>query len=167
MPITIYRHQRHLASGSKFNARIVALSVVGMADSAQILLDASEITQLPFGLGARAQTFARNVTTARYDQTDGDELFLPPVVLPGLPVRNYFVFGKAMSTEAIDPKDKDSCQEVYQDLQGELQRGLDDVLQARKQGKFESAIPRLVYERRSAQTAPTFPITEMTRNKSQ
>ena len=69
-----------------------------MADSLNILLEPSEIVNLPV-IGERAKSFAANVTAARFDVTNEDEVFLPPIVAPGLPSRNYFIFGKPISTK--------------------------------------------------------------------
>jgi hypothetical protein len=131
-----------------------------MADSLNILLEPSEIVDLPV-IGERAKNFAANVTSARFDMKNDDEIFLPPIIAPGLPSRNYFIFGKPLSTKDLDPSDKTSCGEVYIELQSDMKRGFDDILSAREKDTFRQAPQRLAYERFTGQKAPTFHIDEV------
>jgi hypothetical protein len=147
-------------TAAKFNATIIPVSSVGMADSLNILLSPSELLDLPL-VGDRVKALSANMTSARYDAINGDENFVPPIIAPGLPSRNYFIFGKPLSTKDIDPKDKDACQEAYQSLQTEMKRGFDDILRAREKDRFMQAPPRLAYERITGRQAPTFDIVEV------
>jgi len=150
-------------TAARFNATIIPVSAVGMADSVNILLEPSEIVELPW-IGERAKNFAENVTAARFDTTNKDEVFLPPIVAPGLPSRNYFIFGKPMSTKEVDPSDKGSCEVIYSQLQSEMNRGFDDILSAREKDTYMQAPQRLAYERLTGQKAPTFDIQEVNRS---
>lgn len=149
-------------TAAKFNATIVPISAVGMADSFNILLDPSEVQDIPI-LGQRAKEFANNITAARFDADNQDESFLPPLVTPGLPSRNYFIFGKPLYTHDIDPRDKGKCKEAYDAIQEEMRRGFDDILEARKKDVFKDAGPRWAYERLTGRQAPTFKIDEVNR----
>lgn len=64
---------------ARFNATIVPISAVGSADSANILLSAEEMLDLPFGLGDRLRNSSENTISARFDQSNSDERFVPPV----------------------------------------------------------------------------------------
>lgn len=150
-------------TAAKFNATIVPISSVGMADSFNILLDSSEVEDIPV-LGRRAKEFAKNVTAARFDMDNQEESFVPPLVTPRAPSRNYFIFGKPVNTKDIDPKDKNKCREAYESIQEEMRRGFDDILEARKKDVFKDAGPRLAYERLTGRRAPTFDINEVNRN---
>jgi len=148
-------------TAARFNATIVPVSCVGMADSYRYVLDAKELVNVPY-FGARIQQFTNNVTAARFDATtNSDELFVPPLVAPSPPSRNYFVFGTPLSTVHIDPKNKHDCQQLYQSVQDEMYAGFEDILRARKKDPFRDAGPRLLYERITGQQAPTFPIEEV------
>jgi hypothetical protein len=153
-------------TAARFNATIVPISAVGMADSFNILLDSSELQNIPI-LGERAKEFARNVTSARFDADDHEENFLPPLVTPGLPSRNYFVFGKPTYTHGIDPKDKETCMSTYMAIQDEMKRGFVDILEARQKDAFRDAAPRFAYERLTGAKAPTFSIDEINKRLSQ
>ena len=147
---------------SRFNATIVPISAVGAADSANILIDAPDMLNLPFGLGERAANNTKNVISARYDMSDSEELFQPPFVVPKLlPSRHYFVFGKPFDTTAISHTNKEECAQLYKDVKDELRRGLDDLLVARTSDPFKDTVRRLAFERISGKQAPTFPIDQL------
>lgn len=147
---------------ARFNATIVPVSAVGGADSANILLDTPDILNLPFGLGERARNNTKNTVAARYDSENEEEIFQPPLVAPKLlPARHYFVFGKPFDTSNLDHKDKSACQMFYKNVQNELIRGLDDVLEARLRDPYANTLQRLVYENMLGKSAPTFPLSEL------
>ena len=152
-------------TAAKFNATIIPLSAIGMADSLNILLNPDEIVSLPL-LGERAMKFAKNVTAARFDTKNEDENFLPPIVAPGLPSRNYFLFGRPISTTGIDAKDKAACQSTYLRVQDEINHGFQDLLNARQKDPYKDAPTRLAFERLTGRKAPTFALSDLTRGKS-
>ena len=147
-------------TAAHFNATIIPISAVGLADSLNILLDRDEIISLPL-LGERALRFSNSMTAARFDMENKEEMFLPPIVAPGLPSRNYFLFGKPISTADLDPKDKLACESLYMNVQEEMKRGFEAVLAAREQDPYKDAPQRITYERMSGKKAPTFPISQV------
>jgi len=147
-------------TAAKFNATIIPLSAVGMADSLNILLDPSQVVSIPV-LGERALELANNITAARFDMTNEQETFLAPIVAPGLPSRNYFLFGQPISTTDLDPKDKPACGALYKSIQEELKQGFRDILAAREKDQYLAAPPRLAYERLTGTKAPTFDISAL------
>ena len=146
---------------ARYNATIVPISAVGAADSANILLDAEELLNLPFGLGDRLKNSSDSMISARFDAGNSDERFVPPLVVPSVPARHYFVFGKPFDTSTVDPKDKDACATLYGGVKSELRRGLDDVLVARESDPFKNFAQRYAVERISGKPAPTFPVDEL------
>ena len=155
-------------TAAKFNATIVPLSAVGAADSANILIDAPDMKNL-FNNNNNNNNNNRTVKAARYDvENDEDELFQPPLVVPKLlPARHYFVFGSAIDTSNIHPSDKDACKEVYEQIQTEMYRGFNDILNARTHDIYnEEPLRRLALERITGKQAPTFPLELMNTNTS-
>lgn len=147
---------------SKFNATIVPISAVGAADSVNILADAPDILNLPFGLGERALNNTQNVIAARYDQDNADELFQPPLVVPKLtPARHYFVFGKPFDTTELDHSNKEACAKLYKDVKAELRRGLDNLLVAREKDPYNNFFQRIATEQILKKQTPTFPVEEL------
>ena len=151
-------------TAARFNATIVPISAVGAADSVNILIDAPDLVQLPFGLGERIANNSANTISARFNAENSDELFQPPFALPKpLPARHYFIFGKPFSTDNIDHKDKDDCHNIYQDIQKEMNRGFDDVLRAREHDPYGDTARRIPYEQLTGKRAPTFPLSDLNR----
>jgi hypothetical protein len=147
-------------TAARFNATIIPLSAVGMLESVNVLLESDEVFKIPF-VGDRVRELSEKTKAARYDRKNQDEVLTPPIALPTLPARNYFLFGKPISTKDVDPNDKEACARVYQETQGGLRRGLDDILRARELDPFKDTPRRLVYERLFGKQAPTFPIDEL------
>lgn len=149
-------------SAVRFNATIVTISAVGAADSANILVDAPDLVKLPFGIGDGIMKRSANVTAARFDRANDDELFVPPFFVPKIaPARHYFVFGKPFLTSHIDHRSADQCMTLYQEVKQELERGFDDVLHARDFDPFKDSVQRLAYEQVTGKSAPTFSIDEI------
>lgn len=149
-------------TAARFNATIVPISAVGMVDSVRVVVDRSDVLNLPF-LGDRAREFAENIPKARYDapKEGGNYDFIAPIVRPVMPKRNYFVFGKPFSTQHVNSKDKDACAELYQQVVQETRRGLDDLLRVREQDPFYDTPRRLAYEQVTKKKAPTFSVNEL------
>ncbi len=93
---------------ARFNATIVPFSAIGMIDSVSNIIEPEDLFRLPF-IGEQARNASKGVTAARYDTKDADEVLFPALALPSEPQRNYFLFGKAIPTKNIDPKDKVVC----------------------------------------------------------
>eukprot|EP00956_Cyclotella_meneghiniana_P020433 scaffold36169_cov66-Cyclotella_meneghiniana.AAC.2 len=127
---------------ARFNATIVPLAAIGAADSLNILLDASEVLELPFGIGESLANFSRNATSARFDVDNDEEL--------------------SFDTSTIDPKDKQACQEMYQDIENELKSDIDALLQARKDDPYAmDGIKRTSFRRLLGKEPPTFPLESL------
>jgi len=149
-------------TAAKFNATIIPLSAIGAADSVNILIDAPDMLNLPFGLGERLANQSSAITAARFDTSDDMELFTPPFALPKpLPDRHYFLFGKPIDTANIDYRNKSKCDVVYKEVQAEMNRGFRDLLRARESDSYRDSPKRLAYERLTGKTAPTFELEKL------
>ncbi|KAL3827524.1 hypothetical protein ACHAXA_002021 [Cyclostephanos tholiformis] len=148
---------------AKFNTIIVPLAAIGAADSAEMVLDAPELLQLPFGLGASLANFSSSTVSARFDAQNEDELFIPPLTLPKpFPARHYFLFGKPFDTSSLDPKNLDACQDVYKAIESELKYDISALLEARKDDPFAlDGIKRTSYQRLFGKDPPTFPLDSL------
>ena len=147
---------------ARFNATIVTISAVGAADSANILIDSPDMVKLPFGIGERAMNSTLNLGSARFNQDNTDELFVPPLVVPKLtPARHYFLFGKPFDTSTVDHGDKDACVDLYRGVKAELRRGLDDIIVAREKDPFKDFAQRFAIEQILGKQVATFPIEEL------
>lgn len=150
-------------TAAKFNATVIPLSAVGMVDSVTVLAEPQQLLNVPI-LGERFREFNRNVSAARYDEKSDDEVIGFPLALPKTAARNYFVFGKPFVLNNVDHRDKAACERVYREIQAEVRRGLDDVLQARPLDPYYDPVKRLAFERWTGKTAPTFAVKELNAN---
>jgi len=150
---------------AKFNATVVPLSAVGAFESVNILIDAPDMLKLPFGIGENVANSSSAIMAARFDADNETELFAAPFALPKpLPARHYFVFGKPMSTANLDPRDKQGCDEFYQEVKKEMQRGFKDVIRAREKDPYVDTARRIVYETVTQKKAPTFSTEELNKD---
>jgi hypothetical protein len=132
-----------------------------MLESARVLVEAKTLTNLPL-VGERMKA-AGGFPSARFDAAEGEYDPLPPITLPSMPQRNYFVFGKPFSTKHIDPKDKEACAKLYKDVVDETRRGIDDIFQARTEDPFSNTPLRVAYEQITGKRAPTFSVETLNR----
>lgn len=148
---------------AKFNATIVPLAGIGAADSVYFFADPDALLNLPLGLNKVVEnSFLTVQQAARFDQQDEPFIRPPPLVLPKLlPARHYFLFGKPFDTYTMDPKDKKACRKLYQDVQAELNHGLEDLVRARQQDPFQDSFSRFAYEQVTGKQAPTFSVKEL------
>jgi 1-acyl-sn-glycerol-3-phosphate acyltransferase len=153
---------------AKFNATIVPLSAIGAADSVNIVADATELVNLPFGIGENLSNFSKSTVSARFDAKDEDEIFIPPLALPKpFPARHYFLFGRSFDTTQLDPNNKDDCQRMYLKVKEEVQQGIDALLLARKDDPYAlDGVKRDLYQRLYGKAPPTFPLSSLSKSNN-
>ena len=132
-------------------ALIVPFGAVGMADSATFLLDPEEVRSLPFGLGERASEQSGRMPQAR---AGGTESMIAPLVTPGLPQRNYFLFQPAIDTAALDFTDREACRLVYEETRRSVEKSIETLLEYRSKDPWSNTLTRLVYESVTSAPAP-------------
>jgi len=153
---------------AKYGATIVPFAAVGVDDSLEIILDAEELKNTPIlgqMVSARTEGLpqARRGVSAAGSGKNGEEeqeSFISPLAVPKLPPRRlYFLFQKPITTSAEDLKDRVRCEELYNEVKGQVQGGLDYLLSKRKEDAYEDFGKRVVYEAtRMGKQAPTFPL---------
>lgn len=150
-------------TAARFNATIVPLSAVGMAESFNTVAKYEQLERLPF-VGSRIRNITSNTMGARFDRRNESD-FMADLLVPGVPARNYILFGKAIDTSTVDPKDVESCDKVYKTLFGEVRKGIDDLVQAREKDPFLDTPKRVFYEQVFQKQAPTFSIDELNKRR--
>ncbi|CAM9563581.1 unnamed protein product [Chrysoparadoxa australica] len=104
---------------AQFNATIVPFSAVGTADSVDLVFDGAQMKE--FSFGAQSVTAASILPNAR---PNVEEQIIPPLPIPKLPARHFFLFGKPISTAGVDKKDLAACEAIYKEVKGEVQGGI-------------------------------------------
>jgi pimeloyl-ACP methyl ester carboxylesterase len=153
---------------AKYGATIVPFAAVGVDDSLEIVLDGEELKKTPI-LGQMVSSRAAGLPQARRGVSaagsgangeEEHESFISPLALPKLPPRRmYFLFQKPITTSADDLQDRIRCEELYNEVKGQVQGGLNYLLSKRKEDPYEDFGKRVVYEAtRMGKQAPTFPL---------
>jgi hypothetical protein len=150
----------------RHGAIIVPFAAVGAEDGVDIVADADDIANLPFGLGQAAIERSRDVPSARAVDTRvtedgiGEETFVQPLVVPKTPQRYYFKFGTPISTAGLKESgfgdDEAKVQEMYDGIKADVEDGVDWLLRRRGEDPFKDTAYRVLYETASGKPAGTF-----------
>ena len=150
---------------AKFGATIVPFAAVGVDDSLDIILDGEELQNAPVlgqFVSRRAASLpqARRGVSARGEDDAEPESFVSPLALPKLPPRRmYFKFQRPIQTSRADVDDRDRCDALYNEVQTEVEGGLQYLLRRREDDPYEAFPQRVLYEAvRGGAQAPTFPL---------
>lgn len=141
---------------AKYNAVIVPFAGVGIDDSLEMLLDSSELKELPF-VGQWVETAAARAPQARLGV---EEDFISPLALPRLPPnRLYFLFGRPIETSADMVQDRQMTDAVYADVKRAVEEQIAYLLAKRETDPYADFRSRMLYENRlfaEPRKAPSF-----------
>ena len=133
---------------ARVNATLVPFSGIGGDESFTMALDTDEILAMP----ALGEFFESRVSELP-ELVPGDK-FVPPfgAITPN---RHYFLFGSAISTDEIDPDDREACAAAYRTLRSRVEGGM-RVLQdeVRPADPYRELIARSAWETVYAAQAP-------------
>ncbi|XP_059652628.1 phytyl ester synthase 1, chloroplastic-like isoform X2 [Cornus florida] len=146
---------------ARFGATIVPFGVIGEDDIAELVLDHNDLMRIPV-----VNDFIRksNQEAIRLrPTTDGEihnqDMFLPGI-LPKVPGRFYYLFGKPIPTKGKKEmlKDKRNAKELYLQIKSEVERNIAYLIKKREKDPYRGVIERTVYRATSAPTdqVPTF-----------
>lgn len=155
-------------AANRHGALIVPFAAVGAEDCLDLVLDTSEVRNLPDFLGGEARRRADSVRGPRMggaaEAQLAGESFLSPVAVPnGKLERWYFFFGSPVDMSetgefAHATEDADTASAAYAEVKRRCQHGLDYLLRERSNDPFQSLLPRVAYEQMYGKSAPTFPL---------
>ncbi|XP_049350909.1 phytyl ester synthase 1, chloroplastic isoform X1 [Solanum verrucosum] len=157
--------QEFIRMAAKFGATIVPFGVVGEDDIAQLVLDYDDLKSIPI-LGDRIRSeneeAARNGFTVRGDMNGeiANQMLYIPGLLPKIPGRFYFFFGKPIHTKGRQDlvKDREKARELYLQVKSEVQNNMNYLLKKREKDPYRNVIDRTLYRAFSATSddVPTF-----------
>ncbi|CAD5324241.1 unnamed protein product [Arabidopsis thaliana] len=111
---------------SKFGAKIVPFGVVGEDDICEIVLDSNDQRNIPIlkDLMEKATKDAGNIREGDESELGNQECYFPGLV-PKIPGRFYYYFGKPIETAGKEKelKDKEKAQELYLQVKSEASHG--------------------------------------------
>ncbi|KAM3286866.1 hypothetical protein P3S67_025665 [Capsicum chacoense] len=134
---------------ARFGAKIIPFGTVGEDDIGQMLLDYDDLMKIPF-FKARIADLTGQVEKLRND-TEGEvsnqDVHLP-IILPKVPGRFYFYFGKPIETEGRkeELKSREKAHELYLEVKSEVERCLDYLKEKRENDPYRNIMARLPYQ---------------------
>lgn len=146
---------------AKFGATIVPFGAVGEDDVALLALDYDDLVRIPvLGDHIRQQNReAKRVRANTEGEVGNEDLFIPGL-LPKLPGRFYYLFGKPIETQGKEEllRDRGSADELYSHIKSEVESNMGYLLKKREEDPYRSIIDRAFYRLFSApiQGVPTF-----------
>ncbi|KAI5676486.1 hypothetical protein M9H77_07436 [Catharanthus roseus] len=135
---------------ARFGATIVPFGVVGEDDLAELVLDYDDLMKIPI-LNDSIRKNNEEAAALRFrDETDGEvanqQLFFPGL-LPKVPGRLYYLFGKPIETKGKREmlKDREKARQVYFQVKSEVEKNMAYLLKKRKEDPYRSVIDRTMY----------------------
>ncbi|KAH9754411.1 Acyltransferase-like protein [Citrus sinensis] len=151
--------QEFVRMAARFGATIVPFGAVGEDDIADLVLDYKDLMSIPV-INDYVRELARDTVNIR-DETRGEvanqALFFPGL-LPKVPGRFYYLFGKPIQTKGreVSLKDKENANELYLHIKSQVERCLDYLLKKREEDPYRNIIDRTAYRAVYGDEVPTF-----------
>ncbi|EHA8588340.1 acyltransferase-like protein, chloroplastic [Cocos nucifera] len=146
---------------SRFEATIIPFGVVGEDDMSEILLDYDDLVNLPF-YDILDKRINQDAVRLRTDSTGelGNQALYPPILLPKIPGRFYFHFGRPIETRGRreELRDKYKARQLYMHVKSEVANCITYLKEKREKDPYRNILPRLLYQVAHGYTAevPTF-----------
>ncbi|KAM7280103.1 hypothetical protein ACFE04_007237 [Oxalis oulophora] len=155
------KQQEFVRMAARFGATIVPFGVVGEDDLVELVLDYNDLMQIPI-VNDYVKDMASQAERIR-DETDGEvanqSLFIPGI-LPKVPGRLYYFFGKPIQTKGreLELKDKGKANELYLEVKSEVERNIAYLLKKREEDPYRNILDRTLYQllQSSSSDIPTF-----------
>ncbi|TKY61425.1 Acyltransferase protein [Spatholobus suberectus] len=142
-------HPEFVRMAARFGATIVPFGAVGEDDIAELVLDYNDLMKIPI-VNDHIRNMNRDSVKFR-EETSGEvanQNLSFPVLLPKIPGRFYFLFGKPIRTEGMDKmlKDRESANQMYLQIKSEVERNLNYLIKKREEDPYRSFIDRKMYQ---------------------
>ncbi|XP_042501765.1 acyltransferase-like protein At3g26840, chloroplastic isoform X3 [Macadamia integrifolia] len=134
---------------ARFGAKIIPFGVVGEDDVSEVVLDYEDLMKIPY-FRTQIKELNKDVVRLRTDvngELGNQDLHLP-IVLPKLPGRFYYLFGKPIETEGrkTELRDKEQAHELYLEVKSEVENCIAYLKEKREKDLYRNILPRLVYQ---------------------
>ncbi|KAK4488255.1 hypothetical protein RD792_004002 [Penstemon davidsonii] len=148
---------------ARFGATIVPFGVIGEDDIAELALDYDDLMRIPFLSdqikrdNKRYESF--NVRAGMSGEVANQKLYIPGLI-PKIPGRLYYLFGKPIETRGKKEmlKDKEKAREVYMQIKSQVESNISYLLKKREEDPYRGLIDRTLYRVFNSPTdqVPTF-----------
>ncbi|KAK6928574.1 Diacylglycerol acyltransferase [Dillenia turbinata] len=150
---------------ARFGAKILPFGVVGEDDIGEMVLDYDDLVKIPF-FKDRIEGLTAETVKLRSDFNGevANQAVHMPGILPKLPGRFYYLFGKPIETEGRkkELKDREKAHELYLHIQSQVESCMAYLKEKRENDPYRSLLTRMVYQATHDSTAevPTFPLCD-------
>ncbi|XP_019183791.1 PREDICTED: acyltransferase-like protein At3g26840, chloroplastic isoform X2 [Ipomoea nil] len=134
---------------ARFGAKIVPFGVVGEDDVSELLLDYDDLMKIPFSKDAIQKLTDETVKLrSEMEGEVGNQDVHSPIILPKLPGRFYYYFGKPIETQGRkeELKSREKAQEVYMEVKSEVNKCIAYLKEKREKDPYRSLLARLLYQ---------------------
>ncbi|XP_075090669.1 phytyl ester synthase 2, chloroplastic-like isoform X2 [Nicotiana tabacum] len=134
---------------ARFGAKIIPFGTVGEDDIGQMLLDYNDLMKIPY-FKAGIEELTDELEKLRNDiegEVANQDVHLP-IILPKLPGRFYFYFGKPIETEGRkeELKSREKAHELYLEVKSEVERCIHFLKEKRENDPYRNIMARIVYQ---------------------
>ncbi|KAM4108579.1 hypothetical protein ACB094_03G054600 [Castanea mollissima] len=142
--------QEFVRMAAKFGATIVPFGAVGEDDIAEMLLDYNDLIKIPVVNDLIREAISQNTMEVR-DETKGEvanpNLFYP-LMVPKIPGRFYYLFGKPIKTKGREDilKDKQAANQLYLQIKAEVEHNITFLIEKRQEDPYRSIVDRTLYK---------------------
>ncbi|CAM0908528.1 unnamed protein product [Alopecurus aequalis] len=146
---------------ARFGVTVIPFGCVGEDDFLEIILDYNDEKNIPY-LREGIKSFNEDFTGVRdtVKGEDGNQVLHLPVVLPKVPGRLYFLFGKPIEMNGMDNvlTDRKNTNQVYLHIKSEAENLVSYLKRKRHEDPYRSITRRMFYQATWGPSAqvPTF-----------
>ncbi|KAI3457791.1 hypothetical protein Pfo_014454 [Paulownia fortunei] len=134
---------------AKFGAKIIPFGSVGEDDIGHLLLDYDDLRSMPYFKNA-IEDLTDEAVKLRSDtvgEVANQDVHLP-IILPKVPGRFYYLFGKPIETEGRkqELKSREKAHELYLEVKSEVEKCLAYLKEKRESDPYRNIFARLRYQ---------------------
>ncbi|CAJ1789841.1 unnamed protein product [Sphenostylis stenocarpa] len=134
---------------ARFGAKIVPFGAVGEDDLGQVVFDYDDLVQIPY-FRSEIESLTSEATQLRSDlggEVANQQVHMP-LIMPKVPGRFYYYFGKPLETKGRkqELKDREKSHEFYLQVKSEVERCIAYLKVKRESDPYRSIGPRLLYQ---------------------
>ncbi|KAK4596213.1 hypothetical protein RGQ29_014312 [Quercus rubra] len=142
--------QEFVRMAARFGATIVPFGAVGEDDVAEMLLDYNDLIKIPVVNDLIREAISRNKLKVR-DETKGEVAnpnLILPLMVPKIPGRFYYLFGKPIKTKGREDilKDKQVANQLYLQIKAEVERNMAFLIEKREEDPYRNIVDRTLYK---------------------
>ncbi|XAR52043.1 Diacylglycerol O-acyltransferase [Bertholletia excelsa] len=133
---------------ARFGAKIIPFGTVGEDDIGQVLFDYDDLMKIPF-YKAGIENMKQEVITLR-TEIDGEVAKQDPhlpIILPKVPGRFYYLFGKPIQTEGRkqELRNREEAHKLYLEVKSQVEDCMAYLRERRENDPYRNILPRLMY----------------------